>query len=209
MKGRLGNKEPMVSTMQRVPSRGTPIGGGNTVDAGVNFGSGRVNKNNAKSANSRSSGGSNSNSGFMPSEDEKATPLILLARRIREEQGVEQLKEFLAAMTPFAAPGELKMAGERFGVSYESPNRQKDTGLAQQAKPEPSRERESFSEQKREAPQMGMQGMGTAQQQGMPPQMQMLKNLMMLQNMFSGGAQTEHSNNDPTALIRMLGALRQ
>ena len=42
--------------------------------------------------------------------------MLLLARRIREEQGAEGLKAFLFAMEPFAAPYELKSLAERFGI---------------------------------------------------------------------------------------------
>jgi hypothetical protein len=48
------------------------------------------------------------------------TPLLLLARRIRREQGAEQVKAFLAAMEPFSAPNEIKRIGEDFGIPYES-----------------------------------------------------------------------------------------
>lgn len=48
------------------------------------------------------------------------TPLLLLARRIRREQGAEQVKAFLAAMEPFFAPNEIKRIGEDFGIPYES-----------------------------------------------------------------------------------------
>ena len=48
------------------------------------------------------------------------TPLLLLARRIRQEQGAEQVKAFLAAMEPFSAPNEIKRIGEDFGIPYEN-----------------------------------------------------------------------------------------
>lgn len=49
-----------------------------------------------------------------------ASPMLRLARRIREEQGVDQLRSFLAAMTPFSAPNEIRHIGEDFGISFES-----------------------------------------------------------------------------------------
>ena len=51
---------------------------------------------------------------------ESASPMLLLARRIREEQGVEQVRAFLAAMTPFSAPNEIRHIGEGFGIPFES-----------------------------------------------------------------------------------------
>lgn len=55
-----------------------------------------------------------------PGRGGEPSPMLLLARRIREEQGVEQVRSFLAAMTPFAAPNEIKRIGEGFGIPYES-----------------------------------------------------------------------------------------
>lgn len=51
---------------------------------------------------------------------EDASPMLRLARRIREEQGVEQLRAFLAAMGPFSAPNEIRHIGEDFGIPFES-----------------------------------------------------------------------------------------
>ncbi|MBR0134793.1 MAG: hypothetical protein IJM18_01205 [Clostridia bacterium] len=55
--------------------------------------------------------------------EENASPLLLLARRIREEQGPEQVKAFIGAMAPFAAPNELKRISEGFGIEYETIDR--------------------------------------------------------------------------------------
>ena len=49
----------------------------------------------------------------------EAPPLLKLARRIREEQGPEQVKAFLEAMRPFAAPYELKNIGDGFGIAFD------------------------------------------------------------------------------------------
>lgn len=51
---------------------------------------------------------------------EEPSPMLRLARRIREEQGVEQLRAFLAAMAPFSAPNEIRHIGEDFGIPFES-----------------------------------------------------------------------------------------
>lgn len=48
------------------------------------------------------------------------SPALLMARRIRDEQGIEQLKLFLAAMEPFVAPYELKSIASGFGIEYDS-----------------------------------------------------------------------------------------
>ena len=63
-----------------------------------------------------------------PSQNNGDTPpLLMLARRIREEQGAGRLKEFIAAMRPFAAPNELKRLAEDFGIDYDSlPKREEE-----------------------------------------------------------------------------------
>lgn len=55
---------------------------------------------------------------------DEPSPMLRLARRIREEQGVDQVRAFLAAMKPFAAPNEIKHIGEGFGIAYESIERE-------------------------------------------------------------------------------------
>lgn len=52
--------------------------------------------------------------------ESETSPLLELARRIRREQGVEQLRAFLRAMLPFSAPNELRYVSEAFGISFES-----------------------------------------------------------------------------------------
>lgn len=70
------------------------------------------------------SGGSLNNSArpmqTVPEEakKEERSPLLLLARRIREEQGADGLKAFLIAMEPFAAPFELKNLAAQFGMEH-------------------------------------------------------------------------------------------
>lgn len=53
-------------------------------------------------------------------DDPREPPLMLLARRIREEQGASSVREFLTAMTPFAAPGELRNVADTFGIPFTS-----------------------------------------------------------------------------------------
>lgn len=56
-------------------------------------------------------------------QGEDTSPLLKLARRIREEQGAEQVREFFIAMTPFVAPGELRFAAAGFGIEPEALSR--------------------------------------------------------------------------------------
>lgn len=50
----------------------------------------------------------------------EASPALLMARRIRDEQGIEQLKKFLIAVEPFVAPYELRNISSGFGIEYDS-----------------------------------------------------------------------------------------
>lgn len=61
----------------------------------------------------------NGNAAKRPQGGE-ASPFLRIARRIREEQGLEQLRAFLAAMVPFVAPNELKGVCTGFGLDYDS-----------------------------------------------------------------------------------------
>lgn len=61
----------------------------------------------------------NGNAAKRPQGGE-ASPFLRIARRIREEQGIEQLQAFLAAMVPFVAPNELKGVCTGFGLDYDS-----------------------------------------------------------------------------------------
>lgn len=44
------------------------------------------------------------------------SPALLMAKKVYQEQGTEQLKLFLAAMEPFVAPNELKIICDGFGI---------------------------------------------------------------------------------------------
>lgn len=69
-------------------------------------------------------------------EGNEASALMKLARRIRSEQGAEQLKAFLQAMTPFFAPNELKNAAAEFGVTIdEAPREPRPVQIQTQAQP--------------------------------------------------------------------------
>lgn len=46
------------------------------------------------------------------------SPALLMARKIRSEQGAESLKAFLSSVEPFISPGELKNVCAAFGLNY-------------------------------------------------------------------------------------------
>lgn len=52
----------------------------------------------------------------VPNVAQEPSPALLMARRIRGEQGIEQLKRFLEAMEPFVAPAERRMIAESMGI---------------------------------------------------------------------------------------------
>lgn len=167
------------------------------------------------------SGGSIKNSArpmqTVPEEakkQEERSPLLMLARRIREEQGADGLKAFLSAMQPFAAPYELKNLAERFGM--ENPIRSNAQKQGSTSEPSAAFSGSGFSYQDggfntngmggtQRNPSMGfdpnmikmMQMMNGAGGSGgsnggninqMMQLMQMIKLLPMLQNMGKGGA---------------------
>lgn len=48
------------------------------------------------------------------------SPALQMAKKVYQEQGIEQLKLFLAAMEPFVAPNELKNICDGFGIDIGS-----------------------------------------------------------------------------------------
>lgn len=118
---------------------------------------------------------------------EAPSPLLLLARRIRQEQGADKLKDFLCAMRPFAAPNEIKRVGAGFGVSVDEAETDDRSGALRQG-----------------SAQAGAAGRGANQQVNgaQSQQMQMLQRLMLLQNALSGGGP------DAASLLRMLGGMQ-
>ena len=110
--------------------------------------------------------------------ESEASPMQKLARRIREEQGTEQVKAFLAAMGPFSAPNEIKRIGEDFGISYESI--------------------ESFCAQKR-YDMRGREESRQPQASASTEPLNMLKTIMQLRSLLGAGS-------DPGALMNMLRA---
>lgn len=113
-----------------------------------------------------------------------ASPLLLMARRVREEQGVEQLKQFLSAMKPFAAPNEIRRLCEGFGINFQTlPQRYEDPDtryVRQERSPQPQQT-----------------------QQPVMPQMQMLQTLLQMQSLMGSG------KPDPMQLIKLMNGGRQ
>ena len=48
------------------------------------------------------------------------SPTIMMAKRVYQEQGMEQLKAFVVAIEPFVAPNELRTICSCFGLNFES-----------------------------------------------------------------------------------------
>ena len=119
----------------------------------------------------------------------RLSPLKQLANRIRDEQGAEQIKAFLLAMRPFAAPNELKKLGAEFGMDFD--------GISA------AFEAERLAERRRLGGSNDKQQNAQAQQNsnGMQSQLQMLQKLMYLQSVLNGGG-------DPSALFGGMGKTR-
>lgn len=119
---------------------------------------------------------------MMPQQNQRqqsmsdTSPALLLARRVRSEQGVEQLKAYLVAIEPFVAPNEVRAIGSAFGIDTD-------------ALPRPNI-RQNQNQQ------------GNAQNNsiggGNRNQMQMLQMIMNMQNMMKGGG-------DISQIMRMMG----
>ncbi|MBE6032628.1 MAG: hypothetical protein E7224_05490 [Clostridiales bacterium] len=52
---------------------------------------------------------------------EEASPALRMAERIRNEQGLQGARDYLAAMEPYLAPGERRHIAERLGVELPRP----------------------------------------------------------------------------------------
>lgn len=116
-----------------------------------------------------------------PSSSNETSPVLLMARRIRTEQGVEQLKSFLAAMEPFVAPNELRTICNGFGINFdllEKPVKQQQQSVPQT---------------------QGMPSiMNPLQAMAGRNQFQLIQMLMNMQGMMKGG-------NDISQIIKMMG----
>ena len=108
----------------------------------------------------------NSQQGSRPMQQQRpssSSPTLMMAKRVYQEQGMEQLKAFVVAIEPFVAPNELRTICSCFGLNFES--------LPRNAK----------QQQAQTVPGSHAQGSGSRNQ------MQMLQMLMSMQNMSKGG----------------------
>lgn len=108
----------------------------------------------------------NSQQGSRPVQQQRpssGSPTLMMAKRVYQEQGMEQLKAFVVAIEPFVAPNELRTICSCFGLNFES--------LPRNAK----------QQQAQTVPGSHAQGSGSRNQ------MQMLQMLMSMQNMSKGG----------------------
>ena len=108
----------------------------------------------------------NSQQGSRPMQQQRpssSSPTVMMAKRVSQEQGMEQLKAFVVAIEPFVAPNELRTICSSFGLNFES--------LPRNAK----------QQQAQTVPGSHAQGSGSRNQ------MQMLQMLMSMQNMSKGG----------------------
>ena len=146
----------------------------------------------------------------------ETTPALLLARRIREEQGVEQLKAFLAAMEPFVAPNELRSISSGFGINYDMLVNQHKTHNAAHGNANPhgianfngnanSHGNANFNgnngnnfPMQTGMPNMGMPGMGPFRGNG-GNQLQMMQMLMNMQGLMKGG------KGDMSQIFKLMG----
>lgn len=131
----------------------------------------------------RRQAGYNPENQAQPRED---SPALLMAGRIRAEQGPERAAQYLAAMEPFLAPGE------RSHIAYM-------LGLPQPAcQPQPvAQPQQPFMPQQ---PQGGMGSMAN-----IANIMQMMQLMNGLQGLKGGGEQPQGQN--PLQLAQLLGGL--
>lgn len=135
-------------------------------------------------------------------ENEERSPLLLLARRIREEQGAEGLKAFFSAMEPFAAPYELKNLAERFGMEHPVHTNAQKQGSASEPNAAFSASKGGFSSPNSGGFNMngmngmnGMSGMGGAQQNpGMGFDPNMIRMMQMMNGAGIGGGNSGNMN---------------
>lgn len=56
---------------------------------------------------------------YVEQGSSEPSPALLMARRIRAEQGIDQLKRFLMAIEPFVAPAEREGIANSMGIHIE------------------------------------------------------------------------------------------
>ena len=149
---------------------------------------------------------------------EEPSPLNAVAKRIRDEQGESGLRDFLAAMEPFAAPNELKSTAERFGLDYREilakKNERRQTEQAGQGGFAQNPGMNGFSGMGGFGQSPGMNGF--AGMGGFNPQLLQMMQLMQLMNGLNGfsgasggaggGAKNPEGKQgpDPMQLMRMM-----
>ena len=117
-------------------------------------------------------------------QNAEASPLLKLARRVREEQGVEQLKAFLTAMIPFAAPNEIRRVSEGFGIPFERISERRGTADNREGR------QDCFSRLQQDG--------GNRQGSGVNPGLNMIRTLMQLRGAMNGAP-------DPKLLMELMG----
>lgn len=133
----------------------------------------------------------------QPAPMQAAPPALLLARRIRREQGVEQVKRFLMAMEPFLAPYERQAIAEQLGIRLPPPP--PPPGSPPQ-KPEESCRRQERPSATPSAPPPLSQGPNMNQQ------------LLQLLGQMAGGSMGTAANAggiNPMLLSQLLGGMNQ
>ena len=101
---------------------------------------------------------------------ELSSPMLHMARRVRSEQGIEQLKSFLVAMEPFSAPNELRSISMSFGMDFDSLPRQQRRPQSSQQNQTPQQTDNQF---KMLQMLMGMRNMKGMDMQGLLKMMKM------------------------------------
>lgn len=146
--------------------------------------------------------GNNQNSG----QSIPASPALAMARRIRNEQGLDRARQYLVAMEPFLAPAERAHIAQQIGVTLPTPS-------AQQSAPPFTQKQSPFNA----GQQPPFSGMPFGQAGGMPfmgkggsmNPWQMMQMLSGLGGMGKKGG-TQGKNNmmgDPMMLAQMLGSM--
>ena len=127
------------------------------------------------------------------------SPLLGMARRIRDEQGVSGLRDFLSAMAPFSAPNELRSVAEGFGMDYDEIKTQHSREQFAQPAPQPAFPQNGMGFDPR---LLNMMQQPARPNRGMDP-MQLMQLIPMLQGMKNGGGGPNIANL--AQLMKMMG----
>lgn len=125
-----------------------------------------------------------------------ASPALVMARRIRNEQGQERARQYLMAMEPFLAPAERAHIAEQLGVTLPVRPAQQQAAPGQNTPPFAGQPFGSSG---------GMPFMGKG---GMNNPLQMMQMFSGMNGMGKkGGAQSGGGMGDPMMLAQMFGSL--